>query len=300
MTFADASRVKQGWYLLGRSRRLRRNQVRAVQVGPRRLVLYRDTAGQAHVANDRCPHLGSDLALGHVTPEGLRCDFHGWCWDAAGSCAAAPGQPSLPKRHLRQYPVAERWGFVWAWLGGEPAFPLPDVDAGTPRRVVLPPQRVKAHADVIFSNLFDVAHFAPSHDIAACTTALDLAAPWQLTHRFEGRLPHRRSLSWVGLAGKDLDATVTQHGGGIVDVRVRRPLEYSILFTLRPDGAVSRAQTMLFLKRRRDVIRAAALLWSIAADDLKLMETIQWTGAYAPGDEVLAQYARFVEALPAL
>jgi hypothetical protein len=57
---------------------------------------------------------------------------------------------------------------------------------------------------------------------------------------------------------------------------------------------------MLFLKRRRDVVRAAALLWSIAADDLKLMETIQWTGAYAPGDEVLAQYARFVEALPAL
>jgi hypothetical protein len=39
MTFADASRVKQGWYLLDRSRRLRRHQVRALQVGPRRLVI---------------------------------------------------------------------------------------------------------------------------------------------------------------------------------------------------------------------------------------------------------------------
>ena len=49
-----------------------------------------------------------------------------------------------------------------------------------------------------------------------------------------------------------------------------------------------------------DLIRAAALLWSLAINDIKFMETIHWTGAYAPGDEVLASYARFVEALPAL
>jgi phenylpropionate dioxygenase-like ring-hydroxylating dioxygenase large terminal subunit len=301
MRFADAGQVKQGWYLLGRSRRLRRNQVRAEQVGPRRLVVYRDAADRARVANDRCPHLGSDLALGRVTPEGLRCRFHGWCWDAEGACAAAPGQPSPPQRHLRQYATEERWGFLWAWLGsGEPAFPLPDVDAGAPRRVVLPPQRMKAHADVVFSNLYDVAHFTPSHGVELSGSELDQEAPWRLSHRFTGRLPRRRRLAWAGLAGADLDATVTQRGGGIVDVRVRRPLEYSILFTLRPDGTGSRAQTLLFLQRRRDLLRAAALLWSLAVDDLKLMETIAWTGAYAPGDEVLARYARFVEALPAL
>jgi phenylpropionate dioxygenase-like ring-hydroxylating dioxygenase large terminal subunit len=300
MTFADTSRVKQGWYLLGRSRRLRRHQVRALEMGPRRLVIYRDAAGQAHVVNDRCPHLGTDLALGEVRPEGLRCPFHGWCWDAEGGCAVAPGQPELPKRHLRRYATQERWGFLWAWLGSAPAFPLPDVDAGAPRRLVLPPQRVEAHADVVFSNLFDVAHFAPSHNIEAATTALELDAPWRLTHHFEGRLPRRRSLSWAGLAGERIDASVTQHGGGLVEVRVRRPLPYAILFTLRPEGSGSRAQTTLFLARRRDAPRAAALLWSIAADDLQLMETIAWTGAYAPGDEVLASYARFVEALPAL
>jgi hypothetical protein len=159
---------------------------------------------------------------------------------------------------------------------------------------------MKAHADVVFSNLFDVAHFAPSHGVELSGTELDQDAPWRLSHRFTGRLPRRRSLAWAGFAGGELDATVTQHGGGIVDVRVRRPLEYSILFTLRPDGEGSRAQTTLFLRRRRDAPRAAALLWSIAVDDLELMETIHWTGAYAPGDEVLAAYARFVEALPSL
>lgn len=298
MKFADASQVKQGWYLLGRSGGLRRNQVRAVEVGPRRLVVYRDAGGGVHVTADRCPHLGSDLALGRVTPAGLRCAFHGWCWDSDGACAEAPGQPSAPKRRLRRYVAEERWGFLWAWLGGEPAFPLPAVDAGTPRRFILPPQRVKAHADVVFSNLFDVAHLAPSHGIEAATTSLDLDAPWHLAHRFAGRLPRRPSLAGVGLGGKEIDATVTQHGGGLVHVRVERPLCYSILFTLRPEGAGSRAQTTLFLERRRDAPRAAALLWSIAADDLKLMETIAWTGAFAPGDEVLARYAGFVEALP--
>ncbi|HZF08698.1 MAG TPA: Rieske 2Fe-2S domain-containing protein [Thermoanaerobaculia bacterium] len=302
MKFADASRVKQGWYLLARSRRLRRHQVRAAEVGPRRLVLYRDGAGRAHVAADRCPHLGSDLALGKVTAEGLCCPFHGWCWDAEGACAVAPGQASPPQRRLRQYATEERWGFLWAWLGTEPAFPLPDIAAettATPRRFALPPQRVKAHADVVFANLFDVAHFAPSHGIELSSTALDEDAPWRLTHRFTGRLPRRQPLSAVGLAGQDLDATATQYGGGIVHVRVRRPLPYTILFTLRPDGTGSRAQTTLFLERRRDAPRAAALLWSIAADDLEIMETIDWTGAYAAGDEVLARYARFVEALPA-
>src|SRR5213593_1790353 len=97
-TFARLGVVRQGWYLVESARKIPTGRIRAVEIGRRRLVLYRDLEGRPHVVADRCPHLGSDLALAHVTPRGLRCSFHGWCWAADGSCAAAPGNESLPRR----------------------------------------------------------------------------------------------------------------------------------------------------------------------------------------------------------
>jgi phenylpropionate dioxygenase-like ring-hydroxylating dioxygenase large terminal subunit len=297
-TFAQTGVVRQGWYLVAPSRALRAGKVRAVEVGSRRLVLYRDLEGRAHASADRCPHLGSDLTLGEVTPQGLLCTFHGWCWGANGACVAAPGNPTPQPRRLRTYAVVERWGFVWAWLGGEPAFELPDVPSNLVRRIVLAPQKVRAHPDVIFSNGFDLAHFGPSHGIDATTAALDVE-PWTIDHRIVGRLSRRASLRSVGLAGTELDLSFQQYGGGIVHVHIRKPIEFLIFFTLRTDAAHrSRTRTMLFLRRRRELPRALAILWSTALDDLALMEKIQWTGAFAPADAALQQYARFVEDLP--
>jgi phenylpropionate dioxygenase-like ring-hydroxylating dioxygenase large terminal subunit len=298
-TFARPGVVRQGWYLLVSSRRLREGQLRPVELGPRRLVVYRDLDRRVQVVSDRCPHLGSDLALGSVTADGLLCKFHGWCWGPDGRCTEAPGNARLPRRQLRHYAATERWGFVWAWIGGDPAFDLPGVPPHLARRVVLAPQRMTAHSDVIFANGFDLAHFGPSHGIDATTRSLDVTR-WTIDHRIEGRLSRRAGLRLFGLGGKDLDVSFAQHGGGVVQVHVRRPLEFLIFFTLRPDAqSRSRTRTMLFLRRRRDLPRALAVLWSTAIDDLDLMQRISWTGAFAPSDEALERYARFVDELPA-
>jgi phenylpropionate dioxygenase-like ring-hydroxylating dioxygenase large terminal subunit len=297
--FARPGVIRQGWYLLCASRKLRTGRVRHLEVGARRLVLYRDLAGRAHVADGRCPHLGSDLALAHVTARGLHCEFHGWCWDSDGACVDAPGNPTLPRRRLRHYASTERWGFLWAWLGTEPAFELPDIPAQLTRRVVLAPQRIRAHPDVVFSNGFDLAHFGPAHGIEATTAALDVA-PWTIDHRIVGRLSRRASLRLVGLGGTEIDVTFAQHGGGIVHVHVRKPIEFLVFFTMRVDARLhSRTRTMLFLRRRLDLPRALAVLWSTAFDDWKMIEQIAWTGAFAPSDAALARYAGFVEGLPA-
>jgi phenylpropionate dioxygenase-like ring-hydroxylating dioxygenase large terminal subunit len=213
-------------------------------------------------------------------------------------CVDAPGNAAVPRRRLRHYACIERWGFLWAWLGGEPAFALPDVPLPLIRRVVLAPHRVNAHPEVIFSNGFDLAHFGPSHGIDAKTEALN-SGPWTIDHRIVGRLSTRPTLRSVGLGGKPLDFSFVQHGGGIVHVHVRQPLEFLILFTLRQDAHFrSRTRTMLFLRRRRDLPRALAVLWSTALDDLKFMEGLRWNGAFAPSDAALERYVRFVEELP--
>jgi phenylpropionate dioxygenase-like ring-hydroxylating dioxygenase large terminal subunit len=297
-TFAQPGVVRQGWYLVAASKAIRTGRVQDLEVASRRLVLYRALDGRAHVVDARCPHLGSDLALAQVTDRGLKCAFHGWCWGADGVCVDAPGNAVPPTRRLREYAVTERWGFAWAWLGGAPAFDLPAAPAHLPRRVVLRAQKVNAHSDVIFSNGFDLAHFGPSHGIAATTASLD-ADQWTIAHRVVGQLSHRPSLGIVGLGGRELDCSFTQHGGGIVRAHVIKPIEFLIFFTLRPDARLrSRTRTMLFLKRRRDLPRALAVLWSTAIDDLPIMQTMQWTGAFAPSDATLARYAGFVEGLP--
>jgi phenylpropionate dioxygenase-like ring-hydroxylating dioxygenase large terminal subunit len=296
--FARPGVVRQGWYLVGSAAKLRTGRVRHVEIGSRRLVLYRDLNGEPHVVDDRCPHLGSDLALAQVTAAGLRCKFHGWCWGSDGVCVDAPGNATVPRRRLRHYASIERWSFLWAWLGGQPAFALPDIPSPLIRRVVLAPHRVSAHPEVIFSNGFDLAHFGPSHGIEAKTEALNIG-PWTIDHRIVGRLSNRLTLRSVGLGASNLDFSFVQHGGGIVHVHVREPLEFLIFFTLRQDARFrSRTRTMLFLRRRRDLPRALAVLWSTALDDLKFMEGMRWTGAFAPSDAALERYVRFVEDLP--
>lgn len=297
--FAEPGVVRQGWYNLVRARRLRPGKPLAVPLGDRRLVLWRDAQGRPHAADDRCPHLGADLSLGAITPEGLRCGFHGWCFDAAGACVRAPGATTLPPRRLRTYRVEERDGFLWAWVGGgEPGFPLPEVPPGFGHRLVLRAQRVRGHMDVIFSNSFDFTHFGPSHGMDARTLAVETVGPWRMSHHVEGTLPQRPTFRMVGVGGKPWEAIITQHGGATVHIRFRRPVEFVVAFHMRPEGGSNRTRTMVFLKRRRDAPKALSLLWTIVLDDLRLMETMRWTGAFAEGDDVLRQYARFAEAMP--
>ena len=58
----------------------------------RELVLFRTESGEAHAVDAYCAHLGAHLAVGgKVEGEGIRCPFHGWCYDgASGQCTDIP------------------------------------------------------------------------------------------------------------------------------------------------------------------------------------------------------------------
>lgn len=89
------------------------------------LVLFRDTSGALGLISRHCPHRGADLCYGRLEDDGLRCPFHGWHFDRTGQCIEQPGEPEGSRMHEQiqagSYPVAERNGIVWAYLGvGEP------------------------------------------------------------------------------------------------------------------------------------------------------------------------------------
>lgn len=85
------------------------------------LILFRDGAGRPGLVVENCCHRGSSLFFGRVEDDGLRCCYHGWKFDVQGQCLEQPFEPQGGARRsvARQpwYPVQERYGLVWAYMG---------------------------------------------------------------------------------------------------------------------------------------------------------------------------------------
>jgi phthalate 4,5-dioxygenase len=96
------------------------------------LVIFRDRQGRYGLVGRACPHRGTDLAYGRLEDGGLRCAFHGWLFDVNGNCLETPAEPddsNLCRRiHHKAYPVVERSGILFAYLGPCDAPELPHFD----------------------------------------------------------------------------------------------------------------------------------------------------------------------------
>jgi nitrite reductase/ring-hydroxylating ferredoxin subunit len=99
------------------------------------LVLFRDGAGRPGLVWARCCHRGTTLYYGKVEERGIRCCYHGWLYDAEGRCLDQPCEPeggAKTRDRVRQpwYPVQERYGLVFAYMGPPDKKPvLPRFDA---------------------------------------------------------------------------------------------------------------------------------------------------------------------------
>ena len=109
--------------------------VKPVRLLGESLVAFRDRRGRYGLIERSCPHRGTDLAFGRLEEEGLRCSFHGWLFDVTGQCLETPAEPEDSRMHVnirqRAYPVMEKSGILFAYMGqGEPP-PFPKFDCFT-------------------------------------------------------------------------------------------------------------------------------------------------------------------------
>jgi nitrite reductase/ring-hydroxylating ferredoxin subunit len=93
------------------------------------LVLFRDRGGRPGLVYPRCVHRGASLFYGRTEERGIRCCYHGWLFDVNGQCLEQPGRPDTGKPvpgNVRQpnYPVQERYGLIFAYLGPPDRQPL--------------------------------------------------------------------------------------------------------------------------------------------------------------------------------
>lgn len=97
------------------------------------LVAFRDSEGRVGLVDHACPHRGAPMAFARNEDGGIRCIYHGWKFDVAGAChempAERPDTPMLKRIRIKAYPVEERNGMLWTYMGpDETPPPLPHVE----------------------------------------------------------------------------------------------------------------------------------------------------------------------------
>lgn len=118
------------WYPIARAEEVVQDKPLSVKLLNLPFVAFRDTAGRAHVLADTCVHRGGSLSKGKVNGDCVACPYHGWEFDGDGKCTKIPslvGQKIPPRAKVDSYPVQERYGIVFAFLGDLPEAERPPI-----------------------------------------------------------------------------------------------------------------------------------------------------------------------------
>src|SRR5665213_1431002 len=85
------------------------------------LIAFRASDGSVGLVDAFCPHRRAPMFFGRNEECGLRCVYHGWKFDASGTCVDMPSErpDSLFKTKVgtKAYPVRDAHGVLWAYLG---------------------------------------------------------------------------------------------------------------------------------------------------------------------------------------
>ncbi len=130
--------LRRYWHPIGGASEFDQISVKPFRLLGEDLVIYKDLSGNFGMVDRQCAHRRADLSYGFVETHGIRCNYHGWSFDAAGRCVEQPfedtvnpGNPQKERIRLKAYPVRELAGLLWAYMGPLPAPELPVYDAFT-------------------------------------------------------------------------------------------------------------------------------------------------------------------------
>ncbi len=138
------------------------------------IVLFRSEGGAVHALRDSCPHRFAPLSLGKIKEDRIACPYHGLEFDGTGTCVHNPhGKGKVPASlAVPSYPVAERYGMVWVWMGDSEladSASIPDIPGMEDGELswIHGQLHVDAHYQLVLDNLLDLTHVEFLHPMLA-------------------------------------------------------------------------------------------------------------------------------------
>lgn len=166
------------WYLAAWSREVAPGQLLARTFLEEPVVIYRARDGAPTALADLCPHRFAPLSMGYQVEDNIRCAYHGLEFDKAGACARNPHGPIPKAAKVRRFPVIERYGAIWIWMGptenADPDY-LPDLSkfvGGDGQRFSRIYYHVDAHYELLSDNILDLSHIEYLHPGSFGTSAV--------------------------------------------------------------------------------------------------------------------------------
>jgi vanillate O-demethylase monooxygenase subunit len=109
---------RNAWYVAAFSHEVTRTPMERELLGEP-VVFYRTEDGRAVAVDGRCPHRRFPMVRARVTGDALECGYHGWTFDAGGTCTRIPSQADFVPAGFRipTYVLSEQWKWIWIWMG---------------------------------------------------------------------------------------------------------------------------------------------------------------------------------------
>ena len=121
----------------------------SIELGGRKIVLFRATNNKLVATFDRCPHRGTPLSLGAVDADGiLRCSYHGWGVSDCGE-VKSPNENNKKMCEIPVFDVVEKHGLIWIRSGAAASSKFP----------------IFEHPEFLYIGTFDVLVEAPLHQV---------------------------------------------------------------------------------------------------------------------------------------
>jgi len=167
--FNNPAIVAKGWYLVCPSRTLASGSVQSFDLCDRRIAIFRGQDRRVRALDAYCPHMGTDLGIGDVVNNQVRCFFHHWAFDGTGQCQQIPCQPQIPPgAKLPSYATTEKYGFIWIYPDAVAPAGMPEFEELIGHDVVAQADRPlvrHCHHHICMMNGIDVQHLQTVHQL---------------------------------------------------------------------------------------------------------------------------------------
>jgi phenylpropionate dioxygenase-like ring-hydroxylating dioxygenase large terminal subunit len=313
--------IAKGWYLACPSQEIPQNKAKSLELCGQKIVIFRGKDRQIRALDAYCSHLGTDLGIGQVDGNLIRCAFHHWAFDQNGICQDIPCQAEIPNQaKVRAYATEEKYGFIWIYPEAKAPETVANFDELKGKEIVTEADRSftrNCHHHICMMNGIDAQHLKTIHhlDIKMNLSLERNNLGTQIDFIMEGKFPET---TWRERLGKRFLGShyryEMRYADGCIglltmmkNVKLFPPLHIIYAYTPLTSG-ITKIQPIYVTEKRQGIfggiISKFLLLctrlayYMLRDEDGKIYDNIQFNPKLLlPIDQPLAQYMSYVNQL---